>query len=159
MIQQIERRFMVVLQNRLITLCGLGTIAGLTLTPLAGCTPTPSSVAPTANVATAPLTFEQKLATHLQNIGAKMYGAHWCPYCRRQKELFRDAASQVPYVECDPTGQNAQPQMCAAKGLEGYPTWEINGKLYPGQRSLQELADISNLTTTTSQSAPVTTNP
>jgi glutaredoxin len=136
----------------------LGAIAGLSF-HAAGCEPIPSSVAPSAMpIAATPQTFEHKLAAHLQNIGAKMYGAHWCPYCARQKELFRDAASQVPYVECDPSGQNAQPQLCASKGLQGYPTWEINGKLYPGQRSLQELADMSNLAGT-AQSAPVTTNP
>jgi glutaredoxin len=87
--------------------------------------------------------FERGLAQHLQATGAVMYGAYWCPYCARQKESFKEAVSLLPYVECDPAGQNAQPQRCADKQIRGFPTWEIEGKLYPGQRSLQELADMS----------------
>ena len=28
--------------------------------------------------------------------------------------------------------------------IPGYPTWEISGKLYPGEKTLPELADILN---------------
>jgi hypothetical protein len=47
-------------------------------------------------------------------------------------------------VECHPQGQNAQPQACQAAGIEGFPTWEINGQKYTGEKTLQELADLSN---------------
>ena len=29
-----------------------------------------------------------KLAKHLSQKGVRMYGAYWCPYCDKQKELF-----------------------------------------------------------------------
>lgn len=86
----------------------------------------------------------QELAAHLTASGASMYGAYWCPHCADQKELFGDAAAAIPYVECDPEGENAQPQLCPTKKLVGYPTWEINGEFYPGVRSLNELAKLSN---------------
>lgn len=87
---------------------------------------------------------EVGLAQHLRRIGAKMYSAYWCPYCQRQKELFgREAFSQIDHVECDPKGENARPQLCQAAGVRGYPTWEINGRTYPGLRTLEQLAAIS----------------
>ena len=27
--------------------------------------------------------------------------------------------------------------------VKGYPTWEINGELYPGEKSLDELGELS----------------
>jgi glutaredoxin len=84
------------------------------------------------------------LAQHLQKMGAKMYGAYWCPHCHDQKQLFgKEAIQYIQYIECDPSGKAPQPALCKAKQVEGFPTWEINGKLYPGQMSLQELAKLS----------------
>lgn len=87
------------------------------------------------------------LAEHLTETGAKMYGAFWCSHCRDQKQLFgRDAVNALTYVECDPAGTNPQPQVCQTAGIQSYPTWEINGELYQGTRSLDELADLSEYT-------------
>lgn len=99
-----------------------------------------------ANLLTPPdaIAFEQGLAKHLQQTGAKMYGAYWCPHCADQKALFGAAVETMPYVECDPNGEKPQPDLCQAKQIEGYPTWEIAGQLYPGTRSLLELAALSN---------------
>lgn len=73
-----------------------------------------------------------------------MYGAYWCPHCADQKELFEGAADQVPYVECDPEGENSQAQLCQEKNIQGYPTWEIDGQFYPGVQSLEALAQLSD---------------
>ena len=84
------------------------------------------------------------LAKHLSQVGAKMYGAYWCPHCNDQKQFFgREGAKQINYIECDPSGQNAQPEVCKAQKIEGYPTWEINGQFYGGTQSLQKLAELS----------------
>lgn len=88
--------------------------------------------------------YEARLAEHLTEEGATMYGAFWCPHCSDQKDLFGSAVDDVPYVECDPEGEDAQPQLCRDKNIKGYPTWEIDGELYPGTRSLEELAQLSN---------------
>jgi len=99
---------------------------------------------------------EIELAKHLKQIGAKMYGAYWCPHCHDQKELFGKEAAQIyPYVECAPDGVNSQTELCqqiATKAQEqtkqpfGFPTWEINGKFYSGTQNLTDLARISGYT-------------
>jgi uncharacterized membrane protein len=90
---------------------------------------------------------EIALARHLKQIGAKEYGAYWCPHCHEQKQLFgKEAAKELNYIECDAKGQNGRPDLCQAAKIEGYPTWEINGQLYSGTQSLQKLADISGYT-------------
>lgn len=88
-------------------------------------------------------TFAGKLAQHLRVSGAKMYGAYWCPHCQDQKKLFGTATKQVPYIECDPRGEKPQTKLCQEKGIKGFPTWEISGKLYEGLRSLDDLANLA----------------
>jgi glutaredoxin len=124
----------------LLSLTGCLAVLGLALS---SCSPTTdvSSSGSTELAADAP--YEARLANHLTAQEATMYGAFWCPHCQDQKALFGDAADQVPYVECDPEGENAQPELCQTKDIQGYPTWEIDGELYPGTRSLEELAQLS----------------
>lgn len=88
---------------------------------------------------------ELALAQHLKAVGAKMYGAYWCPHCHDQKQLFGlQASKQIPYVECAADGANSQTALCQSKTeVTGFPTWEINGQFYPGTRTLEELADAS----------------
>ncbi len=88
-----------------------------------------------------------ELAKHLTSIGAKMYGAFWCTHCNDQKQMFgREAVEKLTYIECDPQGKNPQVAVCQAAGITGYPTWEINGKMYSGTHSLAELARLSGYT-------------
>ena len=90
---------------------------------------------------------EIALAQHLSATGAKKYGAFWCPHCNEQKQLFgKEAFADVDYVECDPQGENPQRDVCMAKGVQSFPTWEIDGKLYPGTKELDELAELSKYT-------------
>ncbi|KAJ9703840.1 hypothetical protein PVL29_005211 [Vitis rotundifolia] len=73
------------------------------------------------------------LAKHLQSIGAKMYGAFWCSHCVEQKQMFgREAAKLLDYVECFPNGYRKGIKIdkaCSAAGIEGFPTWVINGEV------------------------------
>ncbi len=85
-----------------------------------------------------------KLAKHLSQEGVRMYGAYWCPYCDKQKELFEDSFDKILYIECDSKGQNSNLNLCKQKKITSFPTWEINGKLYPGMRTLKNLAVLSN---------------
>ncbi len=81
------------------------------------------------------------LADHLKAAGALMYSAYWCPHCNEQKELFgKEAAGRLTVVECAPDGRNSQAALCESKKIQGFPTWEINGQLVSGVKSLQELA-------------------
>lgn len=96
------------------------------------------------------------LAYHLKQAGAKMYGAFWCPMCQRQIQVFGDAFSQVPHIECYPNGGNGalNPQ-CEKAGIQGYPTWVINGRTYRGLKSIEQLAEISNYGTPSNTNDPV----
>ncbi len=91
------------------------------------------------------------LAKSLQQLDAKMYGAHWCSHCYDQKQALgkqvfaKGLQGQQPlveYIECSKDGINSQSKTCKAKEIPGYPTWEIQGKQYPGEQSLDELEDL-----------------
>ena len=88
--------------------------------------------------------FEAALARHLRDKGAVMYGAYWCPHCTEQKALFGDAAKDLPYVECDPKGMNARPDLCEKAGVKSFPTWVMGDKRREGVQSAQALAEFSN---------------
>ncbi|QIZ72888.1 vitamin K epoxide reductase family protein [Oxynema aestuarii] len=88
---------------------------------------------------------EIALAEHLSELDAKMYGGFLCPHCHEQKELFgKEATEKLEYIECDYRAPDPQVELCQQVGITGYPTWEINDKLYPGRRSLEELAKLSD---------------
>lgn len=87
---------------------------------------------------------ENSLAKHLTATGAKKYGAFWCPHCYEQKQLFgSEAFAEINYIECDNQGKNPQRDVCMAAGIQSFPTWEIDGQLYPGTKTLDELAELS----------------
>jgi uncharacterized membrane protein/glutaredoxin len=97
---------------------------------------------PPVTTASTPATIA--LAEHLTKTGAVMYSAYWCPHCHDQKQLFgKEATSRLTIVECAEDGTNAQPELCASKGLKGFPTWEINGVLSSGTKKLEDLAALS----------------
>ncbi|MCC6174509.1 MAG: vitamin K epoxide reductase family protein [Chloroflexi bacterium] len=87
--------------------------------------------------------YARGLAEHLSDSGAKFYGAYWCPHCQQQKALFGPASALLPYVECDPRGQDAHPDQCQAAGVVAYPTWVIDGQKVEGTQSLAQLAQLS----------------
>ncbi|MFA5937086.1 MAG: hypothetical protein WC822_04380 [Candidatus Paceibacterota bacterium] len=68
-----------------------------------------------------------------------MYGAVWCAHCKAEKARFGDSFKYVPYVECPET-----PDLCVAKGIEGYPTWiDAEGVKHEGEQGLEKLSEIS----------------
>ena len=73
-----------------------------------------------------------------------MYSAWWCPHCNEQKQLFgKEAVGRLTIVECAADGRNSQTERCSAKGIQGFPSWEIGGKLDSGVKSLQQLGELS----------------
>jgi uncharacterized membrane protein len=90
---------------------------------------------------------ELALAEHLTNIGAKEYGMFNCGHCYAQKQLFgAEAVEKLNYIECSSQAVNSQAELCTKAGIEGTPTWEINGKKYPGTQPLEVLAELSGYT-------------
>ncbi|MCW6037021.1 vitamin K epoxide reductase family protein [Spirulina subsalsa FACHB-351] len=87
---------------------------------------------------------EMALAAHMNEIGVRGYGAWWCPNCHHQKLLFgKEAFETLDYLECDPAGQNPQTAVCQAANVQGYPSWEINGRLYAGSQTLERLSELT----------------
>ena len=86
------------------------------------------------------------IAKHLKSIGAVMYGGYGCMHCFRQKQVLgREVVSSLlTYVECGKNGANTQRALCKERGVKGFPTWQINGVLYPGEKSLADLAKLSH---------------
>ena len=74
----------------------------------------------------------------LTDVGVKMYGTEWCPHCQNQKKLFGKSFKFINYIDCDKNKQT-----CLIEGIQGYPTWKLNGQGYTGEQSFESLAKIS----------------
>lgn len=102
---------------------------------------------------TAPLVLSESspakvdLAKHLSATGAVIYTAWWCPHCHEQQELFgRQAAAKLTVIECASDGRNSQTALCEKKKIQGFPSWEINGRIDSGVKPLKDLAALSGYT-------------
>ncbi|WP_018231527.1 vitamin K epoxide reductase family protein [Thioalkalivibrio thiocyanodenitrificans] len=83
----------------------------------------------------------ERLALHLDDTGARYYGAYWCPACQQQNRLFRGAYEHLPYVECSPDGRHGRPAgECVTAGISNFPTWIIRGRRYEEILTPEELA-------------------
>ena len=85
----------------------------------------------------------EALAKCLSKKGAKLYGAYWCGWCNRQKEIFGEAAQHLPYIECSDRETRQMTPQCREAGITGLPTWEFEGQKSSGFKSLEELARLS----------------
>lgn len=77
--------------------------------------------------------------------GAKMYGAWWCPHCKKQKDDFGKSFKYINYVECA-VGQpgSGQVKECDDAGIKSYPTWKFpDGTVFEGEQSIQKLAETA----------------
>ena len=84
------------------------------------------------------------LAKYLKDNGVVKYSAYWCPNCLDQSELFgKEAYKELNVVECARDGKNSQTQLCIDKKIEGFPSWEINGKIIIGVQTLKELSELT----------------
>lgn len=89
-----------------------------------------------------------QLAKCLNQNGAVMYGAYWCPHCQNQKKLFGNAFKYVNYIEC---AEN--PGKCSAAGIQEFPTWVFPaGDRLVGEQTLETLAEKSQCSFVTEKS-------
>ena len=85
-----------------------------------------------------------KFAKYLKDSGVIKYSAYWCPNCLNQSELFgKQAYKELNVVECARDGKNSQTQLCIDKKIQGFPSWEINGKIIIGVKTLKELSKLT----------------
>ena len=82
------------------------------------------------------------IARCIKDKDTKFYGAFWCPKCADQKKLFgKSVEADIPYLECDPRGENPVTDLCLEINIEKYPTWIFaDGSRDVGVISLQDLA-------------------
>ena len=68
-----------------------------------------------------------------------MYGAVWCPWCKKEKANFGKSFKYVPYVECPENTQK-----CLDLKIQGYPTWIFpDGNKLVGYQGLEKLSEAS----------------
>ena len=92
-------------------------------------------------ITTTSSTQKVKFAKYLKDKNIVMYSAYWCPHCHDQKQLFgKQAVKELNIVECAKDGKNNKYEICQAKGIDGFPSWEINETIYSGTRDLNDLA-------------------
>ena len=90
-----------------------------------------------------PTVVSDEFAKCLTSKGAAMYGAYWCSACREQKNIFGSAFQYVNYIECDPKGSNANPELCTEKNIERFPTWIIDNVTHVGILRANELGGLT----------------
>lgn len=78
-------------------------------------------------------------ASCMTESGAIMYGTEWCPHCTDQKRLFGSAFEDINYIDCDKNRD-----ACISAGIQGYPTWIIDGRAYPGKQELSRLSELTS---------------
>ena len=83
-----------------------------------------------------------KLAEQLNNVGARFFGAHWCPACKEQMKLFgKQAGRRLNYVECGlPEKYPDQVSQCRDARIQSIPTWTR-----PGSTRLEGVQSINTL--------------
>ena len=85
------------------------------------------------------------LANHLNQNGVIKYSAYWCPNCLEQAEFFgKKAYKKLNVIECARDGKNSKTELCIEKGIKGFPSWEINGEIFLGVKTLEELSELTN---------------
>jgi len=74
---------------------------------------------------------------------AVMYGAGWCMPCKEQEKLFGDGWDYFKHKYVDCSGTEEEEQLCNDKDINYLPSWEINGMLYEGYQTIEELSGFS----------------
>ena len=69
---------------------------------------------------------------------AVLYGSKYCPHCQNQKAILGNYLGLFKSIDC-----LDEPQKCDEAGVDRYPTWKINGKLYTGVKSINELKQLT----------------
>ena len=79
-----------------------------------------------------------KFAKCLTEKGATLYASKYCGHCQNQKEMFGDSLNYINQVEC-----TENQELCQQMGIQGVPTWIIDGKSYVGVQSLETLSSVT----------------
>ena len=56
----------------------------------------------------------------------------------KMENISRRKNYELNYIDCDKNRNE-----CSIAGITGYPTWNINEQNYPGEQSIERLAQLS----------------
>jgi hypothetical protein len=70
-----------------------------------------------------------------------IYSQTQCSHCMAQKQILGNYTSLFNITECDLSKENRQ--KCLDSGIEGTPTWVIDGKKYEGAQSIKQLKELT----------------
>jgi len=70
-----------------------------------------------------------------------LYVQTGCSHCTTQENLFGENVKYLTIIDCITSEENKQ--MCISAGIEGTPTWIIEGKKYSGVQSIEELKKLT----------------
>jgi len=68
-----------------------------------------------------------------------LYVQTGCSHCVEQENLFGDNVKYLTIVDC-----LTDTETCINLGIEGTPTWIINGQKYVGVQSIEKLKELTN---------------
>ena len=77
----------------------------------------------------------------LIEVGATFYGASWCGYTKKQLSELNITETKtrgLNYVDCE-----GSQSICEEKGIDAFPTWEINGEIIPGYYPVSRLQEMT----------------
>ena len=114
--------------------------------------PADSSPAETFTAMTSTRAAEGELAPDLVQFakdlaaeGVIYYGAHWCPACTEQKELFADGKDNLPFVEVTNSDRTLN-QIGINENITQFPTWVFpDGSRLVGVQTLETLSQESGV--------------
>ncbi len=74
-------------------------------------------------------------------IGEKsiLYTQLGCSACKSQEEMFGENYQYLNTIDCF-----YDTQTCIDEGVQGTPTWEINGEKHLGTKSVEKLMELTN---------------
>lgn len=59
-----------------------------------------------------------------------LYGHRDCGWTKEQRKVLKRSNVKYKYKQCS----GSKSKGCKKASMHGWPTWEVNGKLYPGYR-------------------------
>ena len=72
-----------------------------------------------------------------------MYGTSWCGYTKKavaefeaKKDLLEANNIEMEYVDCEGPGNK---ELCSSKGIGGFPTMDIFGKMVAGYQPVEQI--------------------
>ncbi|WP_146515012.1 Ig-like domain-containing protein [Rubripirellula amarantea] len=100
-----------------------------------------------------------QFAKDLAAKGVEFYGAHWCPACTAQKELFADGKDDLPFTEVTDANRQFLPIAGPTQlNIVEIPTWDFpNGTRLTGVQSLAALSAAAEVPIPTSDQPTIQT--